>query len=148
MAQGAEAVVSTIELAIAIAAEAHAGQTDKGGAPYILHPLRVMLRMENDTDRMVAVLHDVLEDCPAWSAARLRSSGFSEEIITAIEALTRYPWESYENFITRAGRNEIARRVKLADLGEDCDLSRIKAPDQEDRERVSKYERAIKALAR
>jgi (p)ppGpp synthase/HD superfamily hydrolase len=137
--------MSTLELAIA--AEAHAGQKDKGGAPYILHPLRVMLRMENDTDRIVALLHDVLEDCPGWSPARLRSNGFSEEIITAVEALTRYPWESYESFITRAGRNEIARRVKLADLAENCEPSRLSAPTQADGERVAKYERAIEALS-
>ncbi len=139
--------MSTLELAIAIAAEAHAGQTDQGDSPYILHPLRVMLRMNSDTDRIVAVLHDVLEDCPAWSAARLRSNGFSEEIITAIEALTRYPWESYETFIARAGRNEIARRVKLADLAKNCDLSRLSAPSQADVERAAKYELAIEALS-
>jgi (p)ppGpp synthase/HD superfamily hydrolase len=139
--------MSTLELAIAIAAEAHAGQTDKGGAPYILHPLRVMLWMENNADRIVAVLHDVLEDCPAWSRSRLRSSGFSEEIITAIEALTRYPWESYENFVARAGRNEIARRVKLADLAENCDLTRIGEPGPADHDRVARYKRAIKALS-
>ena len=138
--------MSTLELAIAIGAEAHAGQTDKGGSPYILHPLRVMLRMENDADWIVAVLHDVLEDCPGWSPARLRSNGFSEETITAIEALTRYPWESSESFISRAGRNEIARRVKLADLADNCDRARITDPNSSDRARLAKYERAIEML--
>jgi (p)ppGpp synthase/HD superfamily hydrolase len=138
--------VSTLELAIAIAAEAHAGQADEAGAPFVLHPLRVMLQMSNDTDRIVAVLHDVLEGCAAWSSGRLRSNGFSEEIIGAIEALTRYPWESEETFIGRAGRNEIARRVKLADLADHRDVSRIGVASQTDRERAAKLQHQIDML--
>ncbi|MBM0207526.1 hypothetical protein JNW90_34515 [Micromonospora sp. STR1s_5] len=102
--------------------------------------------MGNDTDRIVAVLHDVLEGCSAWSSGRLRSNGFSEEIIGAIEALTRYPWESEETFISRAGRNGIARRVKLADLAANRDLSRNGVASQTDLERAAKLQHEIEML--
>ena len=138
--------MSTLERAIAIAAEAHAGQTDKGGQPYILHPLRVMLRLDDEAGRIVAVLHDLLEDCPEWTSAGLRVEGFAPEVLAAIESLTKRAGETYEAFIERAGRDEIARRVKLADLAENSDLSRIAAPSPKDRERLAKYERAIAAL--
>jgi (p)ppGpp synthase/HD superfamily hydrolase len=74
--------VSTLERAIAIAAEAHAGQVDKAGAPYVLHPLRMMLRMSSIDERIVAVLHDVCEDCPGWTFDRLRREGFSIALLT------------------------------------------------------------------
>ena len=77
--------MSTLERAIVIAAEAHAGMTDKAGAPYILHPLRMMMDLTSPEERIVAVLHDVCEDCPGWTFERLRGEGFSEEILAAKE---------------------------------------------------------------
>lgn len=139
--------MSTLERAIAIAAEAHAGQIDKGGEPYILHPIRVMLRLETEGDRIVGVLHDLIEDCPGWTAARLRKEGSQDEVVAAIVTLTRMAGESYEAFIVRVGKNPIARRVKLADLAENGDLSRIPDPSSRDLERTAKYERAAAALA-
>jgi (p)ppGpp synthase/HD superfamily hydrolase len=138
--------MSTLERAIAIAAEAHARQVDKAGVPYILHPLRLMLRMETDDERIVAVLHDVAEDSPAWDLDRLRAEGFSERVILAIDFLTRRAGESYEEFIVRAGHNEIGRRVKLADLEDNSDLSRIATPSDKDRARVERYRRAREQL--
>ena len=135
----------TLERAIAIAATAHAGQVDKGGAPYILHPLKVMLRMNSLEERIVAVLHDVVEDC-GISLDDLRKEGFSEEVLTAIESVTKVPGESYEDFVERAAQNPIGRVVKLADLEENSDLSRIASPGWEDLERVEKYRRAIGRL--
>ena len=135
----------TLERAIAIAATAHAGQVDKGGAPYILHPLKVMLRMNSLEERIVAVLHDVVEDC-AISLDDLRKEGFSEEVLSAIESVTKVPGESYEDFVERAAQNPIGRVVKLADLEENSDLSRIASPSWEDLERVEKYRRAIGRL--
>jgi (p)ppGpp synthase/HD superfamily hydrolase len=73
--------MSTLERAIAIAAEAHAGQTDKAGAPYLLHPLRMMMGLTSIEERIVAVLHDVCEDCPGWTLERLRGEGFTKEIL-------------------------------------------------------------------
>jgi (p)ppGpp synthase/HD superfamily hydrolase len=139
------AMTQTLERAIAIAATAHAGQVDKGGAPYILHPLKVMLRMSTLEERIVAVLHDVVEDCDI-SLEDLRQEGFSEEVLTAIESVTKVPDESYEDFVERAAQNPIGRVVKLADLEENSDLSRIASPSWEDLERIEKYRRAIGRL--
>ena len=93
--------MSTIERAIEIAAAAHAGQLDKAGQPYILHPLRVMLRVSNDAERMAAVLHDVVEDTPV-TLAQLTESGFPAEVLAAIEALTKRPGESRMQAAARA----------------------------------------------
>lgn len=138
-------MTQTLERAIVIAATAHAGQVDKGGAPYILHPLKVMLRMTTLEERIVAVLHDVVEDC-AISLDDLRKEGFSEEVLTAIQSVTKVPGESYEDFVERAAQNPIGRVVKLADLEENSDLSRIASPSWEDLERIEKYRRAIGRL--
>ena len=138
-------MTQTLERAIAIAATAHAGQVDKGGAPYILHPLKVMLRMTTLEERIVAVLHDVVEDCEI-SLDDLRKEGFSEVVLTAIQSVTKVPGESYEDFVERAAQNPIGRVVKLADLEENSDLSRIASPSWEDLERIEKYRRAIGRL--
>jgi len=138
-------MTQTLERAIAIAATAHAGQVDKGGAPYILHPLKVMLRVNSLEERIVAVLHDVVEDC-GISFDDLRKEGFSEAVLSAIESVTKVPGESYEDFVERAAQNPIGRVVKLADLEENSDLSRIASPSWEDLERVEKYRRAIGRL--
>ena len=134
--------MSTLERAIAIAAEAHAGQADKAGAPYILHPIRVMLRVQTLEERIVAVLHDVLEDCPAWSASRLRDEGFGPAALTAIHALTRRDGEPYMEFVRRAAADPIARRVKLADLEDNLDATRLAELTARDRSRMERYRRA------
>ncbi len=138
--------MSTLERAIAIAAEAHAGQVDKAGAPYILHPLRVMMALSTPEERMVAVLHDVCEDCPGWDFDRLRAEGFPEAVIAGLQAVTRREGEDYESFVRRAARHPIGRRVKRADLADNSDLSRIAEPTEKDRARAEKYRRAIAAL--
>jgi (p)ppGpp synthase/HD superfamily hydrolase len=137
--------MSTLERAIAIAAEAHAGQVDKAGVPYILHPLRVMLQMATNDERIVAVLHDVVEDCAEWTPDRLKAEGFSDGVIEALASVTKCPdeSESYEAFVARAAANPIGQSVKLADLRDNIDLSRIEQPSYKDHERVEKYYRAI-----
>lgn len=140
-----EPALSTLERAIELAVLAHKGQIDKAGAPYILHPLRVMLRLEGAEERIVAVLHDVVEDS-GWTLDKLRAEGFSDEVISAIDAVTRVPGESYEAFIARAANSKTGRRVKLADLEDNCDLSRLPRVTEQDLERCRKYERAIVVL--
>lgn len=135
--------MSTLEHAIVLATQAHTGQTDKAGQPYILHPLRVMLSLSKPEDRIVAVLHDVVEDCEGWSFERLRDEGFSEEIVEALDALSRRSGETYEEFVLRAAANPIGRRVKLADLYDNSNLSRISHPTDRDYGRLEKYRRAI-----
>jgi (p)ppGpp synthase/HD superfamily hydrolase len=135
--------MSTLERAITIAATAHAGQRDKADAPYILHPLRVMLRVTTEAERIAAVLHDVVEDCAGWSFERLLDEGFSSEIIEALNSVTKREGESYEDFVKRACQNAIGRRVKLSDLHDNCDLSRISSPTIKDHERIARYRKAI-----
>lgn len=137
--------MSTLERAIAIAATAHAGQIDKAGKPYILHPIRVMLSLQTLEERIVAVLHDVLEDTSITSET-LRSEGFSEIVVSAIESVTKREGEDYHAFVLRAAANPIGRRVKLADLTDNCDLSRISNPTQRDYERIAKYRAAIEMI--
>ena len=139
--------MSTLERAIAIAAEAHAGQVDKAGAPYVLHPLRMMLRVSSIDERIVAVLHDVCEDCPGWTLDRLRGEGFPDHIIEAVRSVTKRDGESYEAFARRAAANQIGRRVKLADLHDNCDLSRIAVPSERDLQRIEKYRRAMDLIS-
>jgi (p)ppGpp synthase/HD superfamily hydrolase len=153
--------MSTLQRAIEIALAAHKGQVDKAGEPYILHPLRVMLSLNSEQERIVAVLHDVVEDCEGWTFKRLESEGFDTLVIEALRAVTKLPAEerafakattpeerfaAYESFVLRAARNPIGKRVKLADLSDNADLSRIPTPTPRDLERAERYQRAIARL--
>ena len=135
----------TLERAIEIAARTHAGQLDKGGAPYILHPLRVMLRVVPGAQQIVAVLHDVVEDSEV-TFEDLEREGFSAEVLSGLRAVTKVEGESYEDFVARAALDPVGKAVKLADLMENSDLSRIAEPSQKELERVEKYGRAIEYL--
>jgi (p)ppGpp synthase/HD superfamily hydrolase len=137
--------MSTLERAIEIAAAAHAGQLDKSGQPYILHPLRVLLRVSTEHERMAAVLHDVVEDTSV-TLEQLAKEGFPEPVVSAIEALTKRPKESRLEAAARAARNPIARVVKLADNAENMDLSRIANPTEKDFARVREYEQVRAVL--
>lgn len=134
-----------IERAIEIAAAAHRGQTDKAGQPYILHPLRVMLACQGRAARIVAVLHDVIEDTD-WTPEALRAEGASEAILAALDTVTRRQDETYSEFIERAAQNEIGRAVKIADLHDNLDLSRIALPTQADFARMDRYRAALRHL--
>ncbi len=136
-----------LEKAIIIAVSAHQGQVDKGGDPYILHPLAVMLSLEDEIERICAVLHDVIEDTDI-TLEYLKNEGFSNEVLTALDALSRRKDESYDEFIDRIINNKIACHVKLADLKHNMDLSRIKQPSQKDYDRIKKYQKAVKALSK
>lgn len=141
--------MSTLERAIAVAARAHEGQQDKGGTAYILHPLRVMMRVQTTEQRIVAVLHDVLEDT-SMSLADLAREGFVLKVLAAVQALSRRDDESYEAFVARLGVDPLARVVKLADLADNSDLSRIASPGPEDLARLQRYQQAsayLQALA-
>lgn len=136
--------MATLERAIAIAAAAHAGQVDKADQPYILHPLKVMLRVSSEQERIAAVLHDVVEDTSV-SMEQLAEEGFSSAVLAAVEALTKQPGETRIAAAKRAVKNPIARTVKLADNAENRDLSRIKNPSEKDFARLKEYE-AVRAL--
>ena len=105
-----------------------------------------MLRLSSPDERIVAVLHDVVEDCPGWTFDRLRDEGFSGEVIAALDSVTKRKGEDYDDFVRRAAANPIGRNVKLADLTDNCDLSRIADPTEADYQRIEKYQRAIKLI--
>ena len=141
--------MSSLERAILLAARAHAGQLDKGGADYILHPLRVMARVSTPEQRIVAVLHDVLEDTSV-TLSDLAREGFPLKILAALLALSRRENERYEDFVVRLGSDPLAREVKLADLADNSDLSRLVCPGPVDMARLSRYREAsayLQALA-
>ena len=139
--------MATLERAIAIAAAAHAGQVDKAGAAYILHPLRVMLRVRSVHEQMAAVLHDVVEDTDV-SLQNLVDEGFPSCVIAAVDALTKRRGESRLAAAHRAAADVIARQVKLADNAENMDLSRIAHPTERDFTRVEEYKLVREILLR
>lgn len=135
-----------IARAVELAAKAHAGQRDKAGQPYIIHPLRLMMSMDTHAEMMTAVLHDVIEDSDS-TPDDLRELGISEEVVEAVELLSRRQSETYEQFIERIKSNELARKVKLVDLADNMDLSRLDEIGEKDLERLAKYHRAYKELS-
>lgn len=153
-----------LQRAIEIAVEAHKGQMDKGDNLYVLHPLRVMMSLDAEDEKIVGVLHDVVEDCKGWTWDRLRSEGFSEKIIDALQSVSKTPDEEVEferlketgseekvrdhyfAFIKRAATNEIGRKVKMADINDNLDTSRINSPSHEDDIRLERYEEALQVL--
>ena len=130
-----------LEMAKEIAEKAHQGQTDKGGHPYILHPIRVMERCETEETKIIAILHDVMEDSD-YTLEDLRKEGFSEEILEALVCLTHQEGEDYMAYIERVCQNPLAARVKYADLQDNMDISRIPHPTEKDFARLEKYKKA------
>ncbi|NRZ82601.1 hypothetical protein DFR96_003875 [Clostridium beijerinckii] len=130
-----------LEKAIRIAAKAHEGQVDKGGKPYILHPLRLMLSKRSQEEMICAVLHDVIEDTDI-TIDYLKNEGFSEEILSALDALTRRHNETYDEFIERIITNRLACEIKLADLKRQYESIKNRKSFQKDYERIKKYNKA------
>ena len=139
------APVDELEVAIALACQAHRGQVDKAGEPYVLHPLRIMLRLRTQRERVIAVLHDVVEDSEL-TLDDLRARGFSQDVIAAVDCLTHRPDESYDAFIERVCVNELARRVKIEDIRDNLDVTRLRVITDRDRLRFEKYHRALHTL--
>ena len=137
--------ISSLEKAISIAAQAHEGQSDKAGAPYILHPLRVMMKMTTEAERITAVLHDIIEDTD-WTMERLRREGFHAEILDALDCLTKQDGEEYGKFIERVKLNPLAVKVKMADLEDNLDVARLKNVTEADTKRLEKYKQALLML--
>ena len=129
------------ELALQIAQKAHAGQVDKAGKDYILHPMTVASYMDTDTEKTIAYLHDVLEDTDVTVDA-LRKI-FPNEIVDTLITLTHRKDESYFEYIQRVSKSKLAKKVKVADLLHNLDITRIKEPTKQDYERLEKYKKAI-----
>ena len=134
----------SLEEAIRIATAAHAGQVDKAGQDYINHLEAVASKCETTPQKIVAWLHDTLEDTSVTAADLAQM--FPAHIVDAVQAVTRQPNEDYFAFVRRAGSNPIARAVKIADLTHNMDLSRLAAVTENDWERHKKYEQALLIL--
>lgn len=134
-----------LDKAIKIAVDAHSGQVDKAGVYYIFHPLRVMLKLSTEEERIVGILHDVIEDTNI-TYEKLKEEDFSNSILKALRNVTRVDGETYIDFIKRAKSNKISRAVKLADLEDNMDMSRITNPTEKDYRRLEKYKKAKEIL--
>ena len=138
--------MSTLERAIEIATEAHRGQLDKAGNDYISHPLRVMAAGTSINEKIVGVLHDVVEDTD-WTFEMLAAEGFSDEVIDALRCVTKLSEnESYDKFIARVKTNSLAVAVKLNDLSDNMDIRRLPYLSDKDVKRLKKYLKAYKQL--
>ena len=134
-----------INKALRLAYEAHKGQFDKSGVPYVFHPLHLAEQMDDEDSIVAALLHDVVEDT-AYGLEDLRAMGFPAKALEAVALLTHDPAEPYLSYVARVKENPVARRVKLADLRHNSDLSRIQKVTARDLERVEKYAAAIRLL--
>lgn len=133
--------------AVEIAIQAHKGQVDKKGLPYIYHPLAVMAdpKLETEVERVVAVLHDVVEDCPGYTIETIQGA-FGIGVAEAIDALTHRPSERRIDYYKRIKQNELAWKIKLADIRHN--MSRISGLDEETVDRLNKkYAKALEILA-
>ena len=138
--------MSTLQRAIEIATEAHKGQFDKSGKDYIEHPLRVMEMGRSEQEKIVGVLHDVVEDTD-WTFEMLAAEGFSEEIIAALRLVTKTSEnENYDDFIERVKKNPLAVAVKINDLTDNMDIRRLPYLSDKDVKRLKKYLKAYKKL--
>lgn len=135
-----------IDIALAIARKAHAGQVDKAGVDYIQHPLYVASQVKTEQEKAIALLHDVLEDSDI-TVADLLAYGLSNKVVTAVQTLTKKKGQSYQEYLEKVKSNNLARVVKLADLKHNSDLSRLKSVSNTDYERVEKYKNAIRYLS-
>jgi (p)ppGpp synthase/HD superfamily hydrolase len=134
-----------LQKAIEIAERAHAGQTDKAGKPYIGHPIRVMNAGQTLDEKIVGVLHDAVEDSDL-TLETLAAQGFSVGVIAAVDAITKREGEEYEAYLQRVMSNELALRVKIADMTDNMNLSRIETPTEKDVARLEKYASVLPRL--
>ena len=133
------------QIALELAVEKHKNQTDKAGNPYILHPLHVMENVNNKEGKIVAILHDIIEDTDITEDYLLKI-GLSKRIVDAVVALTRSEDIDYQEYIKNLSSNPLAKEVKLADLEHNMDLKRLPTLEEKDLERNRKYQIAYHYL--
>ena len=132
--------------AIKLCYEAHAGQVDKSGLPYVHHPLHLAEQMDDETSTVAALLHDIVEDTK-YTFADLENMGFGDEVLDALRLLTHDDSVPYLDYVREIAKNPVAKKVKLADLAHNSDLSRLDhEPTAKDLERVRKYQKAREIL--
>ena len=131
--------------AIAIAVESHTGQISKKGDPYILHPLRMMFKANSIEEKIIAVLHDVIEKTDKGFDF-LRNAGFSDKIISAVDALSRRSEESYDTYIDRVAQNQLAKNIKILDLKDNLYSLNIDKSEEKISAQYLKYQTALERL--
>lgn len=134
----------SIEKAMEVAKKAHSGQKDKAGVEYILHPIAVAGMLETEQEKIVALLHDVVEDSHITLNA-LGNMGFEFDIVTAVNLLTK-DGTDYDKYLERVKKNPLARAVKIADLTHNLDIRRISHPKEKDFQRIQKYKNGLEFL--
>lgn len=137
--------INLLVTAISLAVAAHGHVINKDGTPYILHPIRLMMQATTEEEKIVAILHDTIEDTDL-TLDQLREESFSDEIIAALDCLTKREGEPYEDFIERIAHNPLAIRVKLLDLYDNIDVTRLPELGDWELQRTAKYHRAIQRL--
>lgn len=133
------------KLALKLCFEAHKDQVDKSGLPYVFHPFHLAEQMQDENTTIVALLHDVVEDTD-YTLDDLRATGFDDEVIGALSYMTHDPAVSYMDHVAKIREHAIARKVKLADLRHNSDITRLDHVDQKALDRVAKYAQAIRLL--
>lgn len=134
-----------LDLAVEVATNAHAGQFDKGGQPYIMHPIKVAESVDTIEQKIIAYLHDVCEDSD-MTPEDLLAAGFPENIVSSVKLLTKPRGMSYVEYIEAVKQDNNARCVKIADLKHNSDISRIKQPTKNDFKRIERYQKALVIL--
>lgn len=137
--------MTNLEKAIVIATNAHMGQLDKGGAPYILHPLRVMMRMETIAGKIIALFHDVVEDTHI-TIEDLMNEGFSGTVLDAIDCVTKRGGETYNEYINRVISNSLSAECKLEDMRDNSNIYRILKVRKEHMRMIAKYHKAAMTI--
>jgi hypothetical protein len=137
--------MSHLQRALEITIEAHKNQKQKDGSPYAFHPIRLSMSLKTEEQKIVALLHDVVEDTN-WTFDDLRSEGFSESVIDALRLLTHDDGSPYEEYIERLSCNPLASDVKISDLTDNMEIKRIPEPSEKDFARLQKYHRAWRRL--
>lgn len=133
--------------ALRLAYDAHAGQSDKSGLPYIHHPLHLAEQMQDESTTILALLHDVVEDTQ-YSIEDIEAMGFDREITDALRLMTHDQRVPYMEYVEKLKKNPLARTVKLADLRHNSDISRLNEVTEKDLKRIEKYRAAIELLER
>lgn len=134
-----------LDKAALICVSKHSGQRDKMGCSYFQHPMRVAMRCGSDEEKMVALLHDVIEDCDV-TPEYLLEEGFPQEVVDGILSVTKRQGESYDDFVRRAKENPLGRVVKLHDLEDNLDIFRLDNLDEAMMRRYNKYLKAHRFL--
>ena len=137
---------SLTKKALKICFDSHVNQIDKSGLPYVFHPFHLAEQMDDENSVCVALLHDVVEDTD-MTFADLEREGFNQNIIDALKLLTHDLEVPYMDYVSKIKQNPLARKVKLADLKHNSDLTRLDIVDERIMERVEKYKKAIELLS-